>query len=104
MQKGTCILSNTHCGETFTNNCPLTVENPGQEWCGTTAQDMPPFSLSKPISRKKLLEAMLSCIFLFSDLFSTMPVDDKAVGIEIWKVKQLLVNTSNSVTDGERQS
>lgn len=47
---------------------------------------------------------MLSCIFLFKDLFSTMPVDDKAVGIEIWKVEQLLVNTSISVTDGERQS
>lgn len=62
------------------------------------------FSLSKPIFRKKLLEATLSCIFLFKDLFSTMPVDDKAVGIEIWKVEQLLVTTSISVTDGERQS
>lgn len=47
---------------------------------------------------------MLSRIFLFNDLFSTMPVDEKPVGIEIWKVEQLLVNTSNSVTDGEHQS
>lgn len=63
-----------------------------------------PFTLSKPIFRKKLLEAMFSCIFLFNDLFSTIPVDDKPVGIELWKVEELLVNTSNSVTDGERQS
>lgn len=47
---------------------------------------------------------MFSCIFLFNDLFSTIPVDDKPVGIELWKVEELLANTSNSVTDGERQS
>lgn len=30
---------------------------------------------------------MLSCIFLSNDLFSTMPIDGKAVGKEIGKLE-----------------
>lgn len=45
---------------------------------------------------------MFSPIFLCNGLFSKMSKDDKALGMEICKMEQLLVNTFKGVTDEER--